>query len=41
MEKFFAARVYLELFVRARKDWTRSESMLHELGYSARKRKPK
>ena len=41
MEKFFAARVYLELFVRARKDWTRSESMLQELGYSARKRKPK
>ncbi|MEN6464848.1 MAG: GTPase Era [Syntrophaceae bacterium] len=40
MEKFFAARVYLELFVRARKDWTRSESMLQQLGYSARKRKP-
>ena len=38
MERFFAARVYLELFVRARKDWTQSDAMLQELGYSPRKR---
>lgn len=41
MEKFFAARVYLELFVRARKDWTQSDAMLQELGYSQLKRKRK
>lgn len=41
MEKFFAARIYLELFVRARKDWTRTESMLEDLGYSTPKRNPK
>lgn len=41
MEKFFAARIYLELFVRARKDWTRTESMLEDLGYSTPKRTPK
>lgn len=39
MEKFFAARVYLELFVRARRDWSANERMLDELGYSARKKK--
>lgn len=38
MEKFFAARIFLELFVRARKDWTQTESMLEDLGYSAPKR---
>lgn len=41
MERFFAARVYLELFVRARKDWTQSDAMLQELGYSPRKRNRK
>jgi GTP-binding protein Era len=41
MERFFAARVYLELFVRARKDWTQSDAMLQELGYSTRKRNRK
>lgn len=41
MEKFFASRIFLELFVRARKDWTRTESMLEELGYSSPKRNPK
>jgi GTPase len=34
MERFFAARVYLELFVRVRKDWTHDEGMLKELGYT-------
>ncbi len=41
MEKFFAAHIYLELFVRTRKDWTSSEAMLEELGYSSRKGKTK
>jgi GTP-binding protein Era len=41
MEKFFAARIFLELFVRARKDWTRTESMLEDLGYASPKRSPK
>lgn len=41
MEKFFASRIFLELFVRARKDWTRTESMLEDLGYSTSKRNPK
>jgi GTP-binding protein Era len=41
MEKFFASRIYLETFVRARKDWTRTESMLEGLGYSTPKRNPK
>jgi len=41
MEKFFASRIFLELFVRARKDWTRTESMLEDLGYSSPKRKTK
>ena len=30
MEKFFGAKVYLELFVRVRKDWTSSDKMLQE-----------
>jgi len=34
MEKFFAARIYLELFVRVRKDWTKDPKMLREFGYS-------
>jgi GTP-binding protein Era len=33
MEKFFAARVYLELFVRVRKDWNHDPKMLKEFGY--------
>jgi len=33
MEKFFAARIYLELFVRVRKDWTKDPKMLREFGY--------
>lgn len=32
MEKFFGARVYLELFVRVKKDWTSSDKMLQEFG---------
>lgn len=32
MEKLFGARVFLELFVRVRKDWTCSERMLQEFG---------
>ena len=34
MEKFFAARVYLELFVRVSKDWTHDPRMLREFGYT-------
>ena len=33
LEKFFASRIFLELFVRVRKDWTHNEQMLKELGY--------
>jgi len=32
MEKLFGARVYLELFVRVKKEWTNSEKMLREFG---------
>ena len=34
MEKFFATKIYLELFVRVRKDWTHDEGMLKEFGYA-------
>ncbi|HET6461128.1 MAG TPA: GTPase Era [Syntrophales bacterium] len=34
MEKFFATKIYLELFVRVRKDWTHDEIMLKEFGYA-------
>jgi GTP-binding protein Era len=34
MEKFFATRIYLELFVRVRRDWTHDAGMLREFGYS-------
>jgi len=34
MEKFFAARIYLELFVRVKKDWTHDPKMLQEFGYT-------
>ncbi len=34
MEKFFAARIYLELFVRVSKDWTHDPKMLREFGYT-------
>ena len=34
MEKFFAAKIYLELFVRVRKDWTQDTRMLKEFGYT-------
>jgi len=33
MEKFFAAKVFLELFVRVAKDWTNDPRMLQEFGY--------
>ncbi len=33
MEEFFAARVFLELFVRVRKDWSKSKREMKELGY--------
>ena len=32
MENLFGAKVYLELFVRVRKEWTASERMLEEFG---------
>jgi GTP-binding protein Era len=34
MERFFAARIFLELFVRVQKDWTRDPRALREFGYS-------
>jgi GTP-binding protein Era len=37
MEKFFATRIYLELFVRVRKDWTHDAGMLREFGYAEKK----
>ncbi len=33
MERFFASRIFLELFVRVRKDWTHNEKLLKEFGY--------
>ncbi len=33
LEKFFAARIYLELFVRVEKNWTHDERKLRKLGY--------
>jgi GTP-binding protein Era len=33
MEKFFAAKVFLELFVRVARDWTNDPRMLREFGY--------
>ncbi len=33
MERFFAAKVFLELFVRVQKDWTTDPRMLREFGY--------
>ncbi len=32
MEKFFDARIFLELFVRVKKNWTSSDKMLQEFG---------
>ncbi|MBT8490338.1 MAG: GTPase Era [Deltaproteobacteria bacterium] len=37
MEKFFGTRIFLELFVRVSKDWTRNERLLKELGYKMSK----
>jgi len=36
MEHFFAARIFLELFVRVQKDWTHDKRMLQEFGYSGK-----
>lgn len=33
LEKFFSTHVFLQLFVRVRKDWSRDEKILKELGY--------
>jgi GTP-binding protein Era len=33
MERFFAARIFLEMFVRVQKDWTHSERLVREFGY--------
>lgn len=33
MEKFFAVRIYLELFIRVTKGWTKDSKMLKEFGY--------
>ena len=34
MEKFFATRIFLELFVRVKKDWTHDARLLKEFGYT-------
>jgi GTPase len=36
MERFFAAKIHLELFVRVAKDWINDERMLREFGYRDR-----
>lgn len=36
IERLLGTRVFLELFVRVDKDWSRSDRMLRELGYSQR-----
>ncbi|MDI6726081.1 MAG: GTPase Era [Smithellaceae bacterium] len=36
MERFFAARVYLQLFVRVRKDWSKDKREMKELGYETK-----
>ncbi len=36
MERFFAAKVFLELFVRVAKDWTNDPRMIQEFGYKDR-----
>jgi GTP-binding protein Era len=33
MERFFAAKIFLELFVRVAKDWINDPRMLREFGY--------
>lgn len=33
MERFFGTRIYLELFVKVSKDWTKNPRMLEEFGY--------
>lgn len=38
MERFFHTGIYLELFVRVRKNWTRDEKLLREFGYGRRDR---
>jgi GTP-binding protein Era len=37
MERFFASRVFLELFVRVAKDWTSDPKLLREFGYMENK----
>ncbi|HPX55438.1 MAG TPA: GTPase Era [Syntrophales bacterium] len=34
LEIFFASRIFLQLFVRVRKDWTQDRRMLQEFGYT-------
>ena len=36
MERFFAAKVFLELFVRVARDWPHDPRMLKEFGYTDR-----
>lgn len=36
MERFFGTRIYLELFVSVKKEWTRDSRMLEEFGYRKR-----
>lgn len=37
MEKFWGVKVFLELFVRVQKDWTKNENLLREFGYKKQK----
>jgi GTP-binding protein Era len=34
MEHFFAAKIFLELYVRVKKDWTHNKRLLREFGYT-------
>lgn len=36
MEQFFGTRIFLEIFVRVTRDWTRDARMLEEFGYTKR-----
>lgn len=38
MERFFNAKIYLELYVRVRKNWTRNAKLLREFGYGRENR---
>ena len=39
LETFFETKVYLELWVKVRKNWRRNENYLRQLGYPRPKRR--